>query len=110
MRCSRSPALVRTWALPSQHRGGGMLSFDGLRKGRSRFVACALAAVISLGNVLAAPPLMAQTGANGTTEEQRQAEIQAAWNAAAAAGVSGPAEVPLADQGSFSVPAGSIFI
>jgi uncharacterized membrane-anchored protein len=53
-------------------------------------------------------PLRAQTGP--MTQEQREAEEKAAWQAAVKAGIPGPNDVPLSDQGSFSVPLGFFFI
>jgi uncharacterized membrane-anchored protein len=65
-----------------------------------------LAAIIHLGGPAGAqtpPPVP-------STEEQRMAEEQAAWEAALRAGVSAPQQVALADQGGFSVPEGYVFI
>jgi uncharacterized membrane-anchored protein len=45
-----------------------------------------------------------------STEEQREAEAQAAWDAAFGAAVPAPQQVALLDQGSFSVPEGYFFI
>ena len=48
--------------------------------------------------------------ASPPTAEAREAEQQAAWQAAAAAAVKGPTEVALRDQAKLAIPRGSVFI
>jgi uncharacterized membrane-anchored protein len=78
-------------------------------RGRSlpRFLASILALVL-VSLVTHAP--RAQTSPGPPTEEQRAAEVKAAVDAAMKAAIAGPKEVPLIDQGSFSVPEGFIFV
>jgi uncharacterized membrane-anchored protein len=66
-------------------------------------------------SVLPRCPAQAQTdpgtaAAGATSQQQRQAEAQAAWKAALQARVPSPKDVALADQGTFAVPAPFFFI
>ena len=67
-------------------------------------------ALLALALLAGAPPATAQVTAPPATAEQRQVELQAAWDAAQRAGTRGPAEVALLDQARLRIPKGQIFI
>lgn len=57
-----------------------------------------------------APALAQQYDPKPPSEEDRKAEAQAAWQAASAAAVRGPASVLLRDQATLALPRGMVFI
>jgi len=70
--------------------------------------------VILAAVLAAAVTLLAPTGSHAQpatqSEASRQAEMVAAWQAAAKAGTSGPAEIALVDQAVLKLPADSFFV
>jgi uncharacterized membrane-anchored protein len=66
------------------------------------------AAVAILWTMLASLPAFAQ--AAPPSEAARQAELNAAWQAASKAGTKGPADITLIDQAVLKLPAGYFFV
>lgn len=63
---------------------------------------CAFITALTLA-VLAVPAM-------GQPSDAAKGELDAAWRAAGKAAISGPREVPIADQGSIALPSGTIFV
>ncbi len=83
----------------------------GARAGLGRLPAALLALALLASPVLAQAPVQAPAlpGMTTTSPEARAQEQKAAWQAAFAAAVRGPADVPLLDQAQLRLPAGMAF-
>jgi uncharacterized membrane-anchored protein len=67
-----------------------------------------ISAVVALFVVFGSLPAWAQ--ASPSSEAARKAELEAAWQAASAAGTTGPTDVSLIDQAVLKLPAGHFFV
>jgi uncharacterized membrane-anchored protein len=69
-----------------------------------------LIAAVGLVILAAVAPLSASAQTAPPSEASRQAELNAAWQAASRAGVSGPGDITLIDQATLKLPADDFFV